>query len=381
MRRIFVALRPGLHPGRPIRDPLSRLLLLALILSACGGKPAPSGGNAATPSSSPGESPTRPAERIPVTWSALHLTGKLIYLAAYQAFNNPYVGIQDLDLATGEVTTIFQTPPNGWVYGLSISPDDRQLVISYATPTAFPVLYTMPLDGSEAPQPLFTPPTQDDQYLEPAWSPDGHYIYFVHVNNRLPSQEPGQQAPVEEIDRVAVPAGKTERILEKASWPRLSADSSRMVFVSENAQDGTNHLLVAHTDGSALRPVLLSDSYVPEIIDAPFFSPDRRSILFSAPGIPASAGPSPLEKLLGIIVVEAHGGVAEDWWQVPAEGGLPTQLTHLQTPGLYASGSPDGRYVASTSAMGLFVMNPDGTGLTMLVNDLGGISGSVSWIP
>lgn len=77
----------------------------------------------------------------------------------------------------------------------------------------------------------------------------------------------------------------------------------------------------------------------------------------------------------------AHGGVAEDWWQVPSGGGLATQLTHIQAPGLYAAASPDARFIASTSAMGLFVMNPDGTGLTMLVSDLGGISGTVSWIP
>jgi len=59
----------------------------------------------------------------------------------------------------------------------------------------------------------------------------------------------------------------------------------------------------------------------------PFFSADGQSILFDAPGIPTSSLSSLLDRLFGIIVAEAHGG------------------------------------------------------LTMLVSDLGGISGTVSWIP
>jgi hypothetical protein len=51
------------------------------------------------------------------------------------------------------------------------------------------------------------------------------------------------------------------------------------------------------------------------------------------------------------------------------------------TVGLYASCSPDRHYVACFSGYGIFVMNLDGTGATTLLKDLGGIPGTVSWIP
>jgi len=62
-------------------------------------------------------------------------------------------------------------------------------------------------------------------------------------------------------------------------------------------------------------------------------------------------------------------------------GGAATRLTSIRATGLFASISADKRYIASYSGNGLFVMNPDGTNLTMLIPDMGGIPGTVSWIP
>jgi hypothetical protein len=56
-------------------------------------------------------------------------------------------------------------------------------------------------------------------------------------------------------------------------------------------------------------------------------------------------------------------------------------LTHLQATALFASISPDKKYIACYSGAGMFVMQPDGTGETMLINNLGGAPSSVSWIP
>jgi Tol biopolymer transport system component len=87
-----------------------------------------------------------------------------------------------------------------------------------------------------------------------------------------------------------------------------------------------------------------------------------------------------LERLLGITIASAHT-VPSDWWSVPLAGGTPTQLTHIAQVGLFASISPDKKHIASFSGAGLFVMNPDGTNLTVLLNDMGGVPGTVSWIP
>jgi Tol biopolymer transport system component len=321
-----------------------------------------------------------PTTQIPITWSGLNLSGKLIYLGGYQPFDNPFTRIQALDLETGVVTTLYQTTQLAWVSSLAVSPDDAQIIMAYSTPTGYPALYNMPLDGSKPPQQLFAPATKDDQYLEPAWSPDGKYLYFVHANNKLPHEEPNQRYPIFEIYRMAVPNGPLEKVVDKAYWPRLSADASRLVYVSENPNDGTNQLFIANADGSNPKQVKMTGPVVPDILDAPVFLPDGQSILFGAP-VPAQASSSTwLDRLFGVIVASAHS-LPSDWWSVPAAGGVPTQLTHIQAVGLYASISPDNRHVASFSGNGVFIMNPDGTGLTMVVNDVGGISGTVSWIP
>ena len=112
---------------------------------------------------------------------------------------------------------------------------------------------------------------------------------------------------------------------------------------------------------------------------APLFLPDGRTILFSAPAPALSSAPDWMDRLVGAQAASAHNVIPE-WWSAPISGGRPTQLTHIQAPGLYGSISPDGRQVASFSGNGIFVMQPDGSGLSMIVKDVGGIAGTVDWI-
>ena len=87
-----------------------------------------------------------------------------------------------------------------------------------------------------------------------------------------------------------------------------------------------------------------------------------------------------VDRLFGVIAVSAHN-IPSEWWSVPVGGGAPTQLTHIQAASLYAAISPDNSYIASFSGDGVFVMNPDGTNLTMLLENTGGNMGTVNWIP
>jgi len=317
---------------------------------------------------------------VPITWSGLNLSGRLVYLVGFQENNNPHTSLQSLDLASGVVTTLYQTPPIWWISAASVSPDEKQVVLSYATPTNYPAMYLMPLDGSSAPHLLFFPPTKDDEYIEPVWSPDGKYIYFVHTNFSSPPKKPNQLFPVFEIERIAYPGGTPEKLLTDAYWPRLSPDGSRLVYVSENPDDKTDRLFISAADGSTPRQVALEGTVVPTIIDAPLFLPDAKTLLFSGFVQAQSFTPNWLDWLLGVRVASAHS-LPEDWWSVPCAGGVPTQLTHIEAPSLYASLSPDGQLLASFSGNGVFVMGPDGSGLTMIVNDVGGIPGTVNWIP
>ena len=318
-----------------------------------------------------------PATQVPVTWSNLQLSGQLVYLTGFQQNKNPYVSLESLNLASGIITPLFTTPPLGWIYGASVSPDEKLVVLAYASPTVFAALYILPIDGSSPPSLLLPPPTKLDQYTEPVWSVDGKFIYYVHVNFGQLSGK--QKLPACEIERMAYQGGMPERLITNAYWPRISPDGSRLVYVSQNPNDGTNQLFTAGADGSNPKLVKLSGPDVFSIIDAPLFLPDGKTILFSAPAPAISSVEDWMDWLLGMQTVSAHN-VISDWWSVPSIGGTPTQLTHIQAPGLYGSVSPDGQQVASFSANGIFVMQPDGSGLSMIIKDVGGIAGTVDWI-
>jgi Tol biopolymer transport system component len=174
------------------------------------------------------------------------------------------------------------------------------------------------------------------------------------------------------------PNGQPEKIVNHAFWPRISSDSSKLVCVVLDSVSGKNELFMADADGSNPQKIAFSGSWTPEIIDAPSFSPDGQSILFSAPPPPQAYRPNWFEKLMGIQVAKAHD-VPSDWWSVPVTGGELTRLTHIQTINLFASNSPDKQHIASLSGEGIFVMDLDGSNLTQLLFNPG-VLGTVSWI-
>jgi Tol biopolymer transport system component len=360
------------------------LLLLALALSSCSIQLDQGPVSTALPASTEA-SISAQGTKIPVTWADLHLTGKLIYIGQGDTVDNVFMTIQMLDLQTGGVSTIFQAPDKAWIYALTVSPDNKQLVMSYAPAPGQgsfgnPALYMLPIDGSQPPQLLFSPPTKDDEYFQPVWSSDNH-IYFSHAHYAGPSKNGGQNQDLE-VYRMALPDGPPEKIAGQAFWSNISADSKQLVYVSIDPVHGTNKLILANPDGTNAHELAMSGKWVPSYIDAPIFSPDGQAVLFSAVSLSQSQASEPtwLEKLLGITVASAHN-VPSDWWSAPVGGGTVMQLTHLQTTGLFASISPDKKHIASYSGYGLFLMDSDGSGLRMLVQDMGGIPSSLNWIP
>jgi hypothetical protein len=84
---------------------------------------------------------------------------------------------------------------------------------------------------------------------------------------------------------------------------------------------------------------------------------------------------------MGVTVARAHSNVPSDWWSIPLTGGEMTQLTNIQSMGLFGSRSPDGQFLASYSLNGSFVMRTDGTQLTQLLPNPQSVPGTVCWIP
>ena len=365
-----------------------KALFLTLVLSACSVNIDQPTTPVTPPTTASAESSPQPNQvttsQMQVTWSDLHLSGRLVYINGISVNDVFSLQIQVLDLTTGKVTTIFDAPKYSWIYYLSVSPDHKQLLMSYSPPPTDSEppdqdLYTMPLDGSQAPKPLFTPPTKADDYVEVEWSPDGKYIYFTHVNFQITPQ-PDQIYPLYEIYRMPASGGTPERVAEKAFWPRIAPDSSRIAYISVDLFLRENKLFIADADGGNAHEVVLEGQDVPEIKDAPIFSPDGQTLLFSAPVETQSYQPNWVDKLFGVQVAKAHT-VPSDWFSVPVSGGPTTRLTNIQTTNLFASYAPDGKHIVSHSTSGIFVMNPDGSELTMLVQNPQAVPGTVSWIP
>lgn len=332
-------------------------------------------------------------QKIPLSWADLNLSGKLVFIRAVRTEQHPLFSIQQLDLQSGELTTRFQAPAGASIFSLAISPDRAQVILAYSEPAGtdptwlvpLQSLYRLPAEAGGSPQMLFDSPTPDDQYLNPELSPDGKTLYFSHVNSKtVTSQQP---FPTYELFRMAYPDGKPEKIADQAFWPRLSKDGTRLAYISSDIHSGKNKLYLADPDGKNARVVMMSGPVVPEVLDAPNFSPDGGSILFSA-STPVSSGASPtgaevpgwLDVALGVTVASAHD-IASEWWSVPIDGGKLTQLTYLGYTGLFASNAPDGKMIAVYSANGLFIMKPDASAFTGVIQNLGGILGTVSWLP
>lgn len=326
--------------------------------------------------------PTNSA-KIPVTWESLKLSGKLVYGLGALDKNDYIAQIQVLDLVTGDMTVLYKAMPDVGIYYVSVSPDSKQIVMSYSPPLqsdprVVQALYVMPLDSSQPPELLFTPPTREDQYTQVEWSPDGKYIYYTFVNHII--TDPNRLYPFYKIFRMEYPGGQPELIAEAAYWPRLSPDSSRLVYVSAHPATGEHQLKIADPDGQNVQDVVLSGPYIPYYKDAPFFSPDGKSIIFSGDIPSQSYQPNWFEKFAGIQSVKAEGEPS-DWWSVPVGGGEITRLTHLQTAYLYGSLSPDKKHIVSYGGNEIFIMNPDGSEVTELIDGTHRFYGTVSWIP
>ena len=178
-----------------------------------------------------------------------------------------------------------------------------------------------------------------------------------------------------------MPDGELEMIAEKAYWPRVSPDSSRIAYVTVELFTRGNKLFVADADGSNAQEVVITGPRIPDIKDAPLFSADGESLIFSA-DVPTQAyQPNWLDRLMGVRAAKAHSNVPSDWWSISTNGGEMTQLTNIQSRGLFGSLSPDNQFLASYSLDGIFVMKIDGTQLTQLIRNRQSVPGTVSWIP
>ena len=322
------------------------------------------------PATLPATSPTASPEASP------HLSGRLIFVQSPD-------DLAQLDLRSSQTSLLFHTPHNAWLAAAAVSPDGNQIVLAYAPPLNDPSqqfgytdLYILPADGSGVPQVLLQRTDPQEGFAFPQWSADGRYIYYAH---EIPDTT-GRLRYIHynyTIERVAYPTGRPQKLLENAIWPRLSPDGKRLAYVSFNQQTGENNLYVANVDGTHARPAVPAGTFY--AVDAPLFSRDSQVLIFSAVGGPASSQRESDQFISTARPNVMKHDIPSDWWRVDLATGKIKSLTHISDTGLYGDFSPDGQHIAFVAATGLYLMNPDGSNLTQIMNF--GPEGTVSWIP
>ena len=284
----------------------------------------------------------------PPPWANLKLSGSLIYVQIPRQ-------IVKLDLASGQRTTSFEAPGNGFVSAAQVSRDGKWIVMAYAPPKDPALqsintdLYLLPADGSSAPQILLQRADPKEDFFNPVWSADDQSVYYSHL---IPDPTSARKYTnfTYELERVAVSSRQPEKILDKAYWPSLSPDGTKLAYVSFEPASNSNDLYVANPDSSQPKLVMPTGAFF--AVDAPLISHDGQTILFSAVGDPQRPGLSWLDQLMGVQIAEAHS-VPSDWWRASINGGKPERLTRINGTGLYADFSPDGQHIAFVSIPGL----------------------------
>jgi Tol biopolymer transport system component len=234
-------------------------------------------------------------------------------------------------------------------------------------------LYLLPADGSSLPEPLIPDASPGDLYTSPLWAPDGNSIYFAHYVPRQSAAEPADYR----LERMSYPEGESEVIAHQVFALAVSADGVRIAYVTGDPVTLYNGLFVANADGTDTTQVVPPETFL--AIDAVAFSPDGQNLVFSGAangfGFPVSWHRQPVPNAFK---PEAHS-IPEELWRTPVEGGSVQMLTRLGDTGYRFSYSPEGDFIAFSTFSALYVMNPDGSGLTILYPE--GVSGSLQWLP
>ena len=322
--------------------------------------------------------PETPTPSAAALLAPLGPSGRLVYT------NTPF-DVEQLDLTTGVLSTLFTPPASAYVMASSVSPDGSVIALAYqpppsdATPNAIPVygytdIYLLAAPGRE-PTLYLKGDSDQDILLLPFWSPDGKYLYYVHYH---------ADANEYNLERVAYPDTRPETVVKEVLFAHLSPDGSKLVYLGLDPSTYETSLHIADSTGA--NDVTLVDTTMFYTMDVAIFAPDGQSVVFSAVG-----GPQPLFRpsdrpRTPVLLTDWFGaGVAldgdlpADLWQIPVEGGSPRQLTNLGDFSIYPAFSPDGHLLVVRAVDGLYFMNADGTGQIYLSQGAG--IGTLDWVP
>ena len=296
--------------------------------------------------------------------------GKLYYTQGFE-------GIWQLDMQSGAVSRWWQPPEGGLVKGIAASPDGSQFAIAYSPPIeeGFQIgtadLFLSPSAEADL-QPLLVRESRNESYHNASWSPDGQWVYFVHQNPLL-DDEGGVTGFDLTAERIAVNNESVpvpEVILEGVEQLALSSDGQQIAYLQLDTTTYDQGLWIVNHDGTDKREIVTAGTY--RLMSSPVFSPDGKSLIFSASGIPNNTA----SRDAGVQIARAHG---EPWdiLQISLDEGISTKLNPTSLDGPWLAWSPQGTALAVLSAEGIYVVYE---GQFHRLTDVLG-EGEITWSP
>jgi hypothetical protein len=322
---------------------------------------------------------TSPQVKILPSLKTLELKGKLIFVQVREQGNQ----LAAMDLSDGSIQSLFEVPERGFIGAADLSPNGKQIVMSYAPPPpgntpqfGITDLYLLPVGGNGKPQALVTHQLDAEVFSNPVWSPDGQTILYTHNVPASGSAVPTSESRIERI----IPGGQPQVLFHNGQWPSFTLDGTKVAYLT-GAGNSINEIRIGGAEGSDAWAVLPAGRF--PFVDAHFFSPDGNVLIFSAASgvkVGGAAQPQPLSVsggLLGAAPVYAHPQ-ASDWYQIALANGQVKRLADVRDSNMIGAFSPDGKWIAYISPKGVFVMRPDGSGLTQIASLMG--TGSLKWV-
>ncbi len=307
--------------------PGSQLLLLlgmAAVLAGCTGRAAPS-----RSASSQGGGGGAPVSVTTAAASGPSSGGGSSSLSGRIAFDN-HDDVWTIDADGTDLTRLTHSP--GFEFDPSWSPDGTRIAFR-SERSGESEIWVMHADGSGQ--------HRLARGLSPAWSPDGSRIAYASPGDQ--PCPPGRGPRCSGLSIMNADGSGQHRVpnTDGGEYPSWSPDGKRIAFNSNLT--GDHVMYIAQADGSKV--VDLSGVGEGWQVD---WSPDGRFILFTSH--------------------RDHPDNNTDVYVMRPDGSGVRRLTHqlATTP----AWSPDGKHIVF-SAPGLFVMNPDGTGVTPLPTDVG----------
>jgi Tol biopolymer transport system component len=304
--------------------------------------------------------------------ATLELEGRLVYSQGPE-------GLWEVELESGRISQLWDLAEGGFLSGIAVSPDGREVAMSYAPQSDSPIpradIYIADGDGSNA-QPLLLHRSIYESFDHPVWSPDGNWIYFTRSDVLIDDVQ-GTGIPVVNVERISAGGGEPELVIVDAEQPNFSANGSRMTYLRFNMETSTRSLWVANADGSEPMQSLPDTTFFD--ISNPRLSPNGEMVAFAGSGEMILGAESPRSfwaRLFGVQPANAHG-LPWDYYTMPAKGGEISKISSWGTDGAVLAWSRDGDNLALMHQGGLFVTGWNEPRLTLLTETPN--HGGVDW--